>query len=362
MGGGQSNGGSDEKTVHRLLLLGAGEAGKSTIFKQIMISRKGGFSVQDRAKFSRLMQHKVLEWVKVLVGEQTERDANSFADVADAVKEVEAMQPDSLGSDELRIAHFGGGSHDEKDAVVKLLASLSKVAGHPKLQEAFEVTNNVSDESVKHLMGKATKVCSLDFKPEEDDILRFRSPTTDIAEIDYIPEENENVIFRFIDIGGQRKERLKWNTVGDVTAVVFVVAMDEYNKSLVEDTSRNRMKESILLFRMITTKHFADKPIILFLNKKDLFLKKIQTVSIKCCFPEYVPRVKDRSTGKPMFHDYQDSAEYIEKEFRKVAGAERQETAKVYTHRTCATETDQMQVVFKAVEKIILDINIESNF
>ena len=140
MGGGQSNGGSDEKTVHRLLLLGAGEAGKSTIFKQIMISRKGGFSVQDKAKFSRLMQHKVLEWVKVLVGEQTERDANSFADVADAVKEVEAMQPDSLGSDELRIAHFGGGSHDEKDAVVKLLASLSKVAGHPKLQEAFEVT------------------------------------------------------------------------------------------------------------------------------------------------------------------------------------------------------------------------------
>ena len=140
MGGAASNAGSDEKTVHRLLLLGAGEAGKSTIFKQIMISRKGGFSVEDRAKFSRLMQQKVLEWIKVLVGEQKDRAADSFADIADAVKAVEEMQQDSLGSDELRIAHFGGGAHDEKDAVSGVLAQMSKVASHPKLKEAFDVT------------------------------------------------------------------------------------------------------------------------------------------------------------------------------------------------------------------------------
>ena len=59
------------------------------------------------------------------------------------------------------------------------------------------------------LLHHCNRVCSIDFKPEDDDILRFRSPTTDISEIDYIPEENDNVIFRFIDIGGQRKERLK---------------------------------------------------------------------------------------------------------------------------------------------------------
>ena len=144
MGGAASSGASDEKTVHRLLLLGAGEAGKSTIFKQIMISRKGGFSVEDRAKFSRLMQHKVLEWMKVLVGEQKERDANSFADIADAVAEVEALQQDSLGSEELRIAHFGGGAHAEKDGVVKCLAAMNKLAAHAKLAEAFEVTVGLS--------------------------------------------------------------------------------------------------------------------------------------------------------------------------------------------------------------------------
>ena len=140
MGGAASGVASDEKTVHRLLLLGAGEAGKSTIFKQIMISRKGGFSIEDRAKFSRLMQHKVLEWMKVLVGEQKERDAGSFADIAGAVAEVEALQQDSLGSEELRIAHFGGGAHAEKDGVDKCLAAMKKLAGHAKLAEAFEVT------------------------------------------------------------------------------------------------------------------------------------------------------------------------------------------------------------------------------
>ena len=133
----------------------------------------------------------------------------------------------------------------------------------------------------------------------------FRSPTTDIAEIDY--DVSDYVKFRFIDIGGQRKERLKWNTVGDITAVVFVVAMDEYNKTLVEDTSRNRMKESLLLFRMITTKHFADKPVVLLLNKRDLFMEKIQKVDLNVCFPDY--------TGGC---NYEPAAAYIINEFKKV--------------------------------------------
>ena len=77
----------------------------------------------------------------------------------------------------------------------------------------------------------------------------------------------DQVIFTFLDIGGQRKERMKWNTVTNLTAIVFVVALDEYCKTLVEDTSRNRMKESLMLFHILATKHYADKPIILLLNK-----------------------------------------------------------------------------------------------
>ncbi len=87
--------------------------------------------------------------------------------------------------------------------------------------------------------------------------------------------------------------------------------MDEYNKTLVEDTSRNRMKESLLLFRMITTKHFADKPVVLLLNKRDLFVEKIQKVDLNVCFPDY--------TGGC---NYDPAAAFIINEFKKVSGPE----------------------------------------
>jgi len=48
------------------------------------------------------------------------------------------------------------------------------------------------------------------------------------------------------------------------------------------------MQESMQLFDSIcNNKWFTDTSIILFLNKKDLFLQKIKTSPITICFPEY---------------------------------------------------------------------------
>ena len=59
------------------------------------------------------------------------------------------------------------------------------------------------------------------------------------------------------------KERMKWEEAKklDITAVIVVAALDDYAKTLVEDATRNRMEESLLLFKLITAKHFKNKPI-----------------------------------------------------------------------------------------------------
>ena len=45
------------------------------------------------------------------------------------------------------------------------------------------------------------------------------------------------------DVGGQRSERKKWlNCFDSVNAVVFVVAMSEYDQMLTEDATMNRMQ------------------------------------------------------------------------------------------------------------------------
>jgi len=56
----------------------------------------------------------------------------------------------------------------------------------------------------------------------------------------------------------------------------------------VVDCVQNRMQESMQLFDSIcNNKWFTDTSIILFLNKKDLFVEKIQTSPLTLCFPEY---------------------------------------------------------------------------
>ena len=113
-----------------------------------------------------------------------------------------------------------------------------------------------------------------DFVPSTQDILRSRVKTTGICEINFLLK---GMNFRVFDVGGQRSERKKWiHCFEDVTAIIFIVALSEYDQVLVEDETTNRMHESLRLFDSIcNNKWFVNTSIILFLNKKDLFEEKI---------------------------------------------------------------------------------------
>ena len=81
------------------------------------------------------------------------------------------------------------------------------------------------------------------------------------------------VIYKIYDIGGQRHERRKWvHCFQNVTCIIFVAALIGYDQTLFEDGATNRMVEAMQLFdEIVNSKWFKTIPIILFLNKKDLF-------------------------------------------------------------------------------------------
>ena len=46
-----------------------------------------------------------------------------------------------------------------------------------------------------------------------------------------------------LDVGGQRSERKKWiHCFDEVKAVIFIAALSDYDLTLVEDPSMNRLK------------------------------------------------------------------------------------------------------------------------
>jgi guanine nucleotide-binding protein subunit alpha len=78
-----------------------------------------------------------------------------------------------------------------------------------------------------------------DYIPDEQDILRSRVKTTGITETRF---EVGQLIYRMVDVGGQRSERKKWiHCFEDVTAIIFMVAISEYDQVLFEDETVNRM-------------------------------------------------------------------------------------------------------------------------
>jgi len=183
------------------------------------------------------------------------------------------------------------------------------------------------------------RFASADFLPTDMDIILSRVQTTSITEYHF---RIDNTPFRFIDVAGQRSQRRKWiHFFENVTAMLFVASLSCYNMPLREDTSVNAMEDQLQLFdSMINGKWFRDTNVILFLNKRDLFEKKIERVPLTLCFPEY----DGGSLAEP-------AMDYISLQFQK-----RKKTADkvVYIHFTCATNTDNVAVVFRAVREIIL--------
>lgn len=103
------------------------------------------------------------------------------------------------------------------------------------------------------------------------------------------------------------------------------------------------MQESLRIFEEIANnQYFKHTSILLFFNKKDLFLKKLEKNPISVFFSDY--------KGEP--HNFEQSIDHITKSFLKLI--REGDTSRVYVHVTCATDTDNVKTVFEDVKNTIL--------
>lgn len=94
---------------------------------------------------------------------------------------------------------------------------------------------------------------------------------------------------------------------------------------------QNRMIESMQLFNSIcNSTWFLSTAMILFMNKKDLFMEKIQRVNITTAFPDY-------EGGQ----NYEEAVSFIKQKFAELNLNPDKKT--IYMHETCATDTNQVQ-------------------
>jgi guanine nucleotide-binding protein subunit alpha len=117
---------------------------------------------------------------------------------------------------------------------------------------------------------------------------------------------------------------------------------------LEEDTSTNRLLESLKLWKALTSSQFfKGTPFILFLNKSDLFQEKIAKVPLGDIFSDF-----DQVAASPEFanfNTFEKSWQYILKQFRSHF-----EGYTFYPHLTNVLDTELCKKVFVVVQDTVV--------
>ena len=309
----------DREYVVKLLLLGGGESGKSTIVKQMKIIHGDGYSNEELNNFKTVVHSNLL---------------TSMTQVINATEKLN-----------IQLHHSSNQAHAME--IVKCSSSLkpglvipTDVGEKMKLlwkDDGFQecliraAEYHLSD-SAPYYFQRMEKILDASYTPNEQDVLHSRVPTTGIVETSFI---SGNFTYHLFDVGGQRSERRKWlHCFDDVKAVLFVASLSGYNMTLIEDDTTNRMEESLNLFQAICYNKFFDTAsMILFLNKVDLFTEKINntTQHLHLFFPKY--------TGPD--HDVPAAQQFI---LDKFLDCNSQKDRLVYPHYTTATDTNNIKI------------------
>jgi len=217
----------------------------------------------------------------------------------------------------------------------------------PGIQLAFENQNKFQLlDCAKHFLDKIDEVANETYVPDEDDIRRSRVRTTGILEMKF---EVDGKNLTVIDVGGQRTERRKWiHCFENVTSLIFVGVLAEYDLVCFEDEKTNRMMETLMLWEQMCETHwFRNSSFILFLNKRDLFDAKIDRVPLSVC-----PAFRDHAG--PV--NFSAGCELIESTFEKIFRTHNPKKP-LYVHMTCATHTGNIEAVFETVKEVVFQLN-----
>ncbi|KAF1805127.1 guanine nucleotide binding protein, alpha subunit [Mucor lusitanicus] len=315
------------KQEYKILLLGSGESGKSTILKQMKIINQNGYTKDELRSWRTIVYKNLIESAQTLV---------------QAILAFDLKFDNSLNNENaivIKNYKFSGDSRAVLDA--SLIAAIESVWADTTTK--FCIEDKASEfylmDSAPYFFEDIKRIGRADYVPNEQDVLRARLKTTGITEIKFAHEKHTSI--HMFDVGGQRSERRKWiHCFEAVSSIIFCVALSEYDQVLLEETRQNRMLESIALFEsVVNSRWFLHTSIMLFLNKVDLFKAKVARVPLERYFPDY-------GGGT----DINKAVKYILWRFLQA----NRPKLNVYPHLTQATNTNNIRFVFVTVEETLL--------
>jgi len=177
----------------KLLLLVAGESGKSTVAKQMKIIHLEGFTKAERESYKSIIASNTVGSMRVLISACRDmgfqilpENKGPAARVCDPALFKGELNP-SLGND------------------------IKQLWADPAISNTFTRSSEFQlNDSAGFYFDHIDRISQVDYVPTEQDVLRSRTKTTGIIETEF---EVEKIRFRMVDVGGQRSERKKMDVL-----------------------------------------------------------------------------------------------------------------------------------------------------
>ncbi|XXQ30374.1 G-protein alpha subunit [Plasmodiophora brassicae] len=328
-----------EARVPRVLFLGCGESGKSTLCKQLRflhgVPYPTGELVQCRAMIHQMAINDVYRLVL----------AASSASVRERLG-AGLVFPHNVQKAMYKVQQWSMDGMPERltDDVVACIYAIWMDPGIRRVYDHRELFH--MSENVQHFFDKIATIALPSWLPSEMDILISRVKTTGIHDEVIV---TEGTMIRIIDVGGQRSERRKWlNALSDVHVVMFVVAGSDYDLKCVEDNTTNRALESLDVFKQVCkAPSLREAGLVVLFNKTDLFKKKLKGVP----FGEHMAGYRGDGSFASASQYYRD---LYQTAFDSVCAELHIKSRPLKFYDTTAIDKDNIKLVFHSAKSYIL--------
>ncbi|KAG6828775.1 hypothetical protein H0H92_006799 [Tricholoma furcatifolium] len=341
----------DRKNYRRerkILLLelppGLKDSGKSTILKQMKLFYQSGLSQKELEAYRPIVYDDLLHATRVVLlhmrklGIKFQHLENEV--LADRFLDHKARDlPKTLVFSRMdpRLIENGHTDEDvEREAESEDDATLSP---EEEVEQVYMCAYDNHEKSTTPFLERMQSIVAPGYIPNETDILHTRWKTSAISEERFSFQSGLYSI-RLIDAGELCAKSRRWlHYFEDAKCIVFCVALSDYDEVLPEDESKTRLTKSLELYEsMATSSSFIRTPIVLLLNKFDVFEAKLAKVPLETYF-------KDYSGGT----NVNSAVEYIKNRFLQMRKIDNPywetETTPIVTQ---ATDTERMRSIFTA--------------
>eukprot|EP01102_Stenamoeba_stenopodia_P010672 TRINITY_DN3241_c0_g1_i1.p1 TRINITY_DN3241_c0_g1~~TRINITY_DN3241_c0_g1_i1.p1 ORF type:complete len:330 (+),score=68.67 TRINITY_DN3241_c0_g1_i1:206-1195(+) len=290
------NGDFDDDGEVKLVLFGCGEAGKSTLRKQLNIIHSSGLTIEERLQYKVMIYENLFSFMWWILS--TAKKHNIHLSCFD---ETNAQDNNNNMDGRRRIAlrrtldeveqmlHYRRYDEELDAELIEIVETLWR---HDNgVQETIERFENemqlpIAVSTAAYFIDNLPRLKEDNNIPTDHDVIQCRVRTTGVIEYEFVYRGRK---FRLLDVGGIRSERRCWYHCSEkLKLVIYCVDLSEYDRVLCEDNYTNRLKESLLIFGGVCNCRWLQKTtIVLLFNKTDLFQQKLLKTDLRMCFPDY---------------------------------------------------------------------------